>query len=1506
MLKPFQIRDLHGSPTQEDAYNSLDCLPQRDHGHSTCRRSGIVQLSASDYDEIALSHPRARLTYVDDDDGETITVGSSLELSQRLDEPIYDMPIQSNPTQDSAIPETMHIFDIRRSNSVTELWKRFEYNPAGRETEGTKKAVESTTDNFAPPLQDGRESNAGLSPNEDSEPLLAAFETEMAKILSASEPRNRENAEEIPSSTEVPNEPASSGRCTNPAVALAQAMHHLINGAEMIGSEVRSRLPELEHQLEHHLQNAQRVLPENVGSTVQAALASLDAQMRNLTNALNNASSTRDRRTSNMFRADVPTPAEAVDSLYTMASELGQMGHTLYSAFETEFGSRTGARDASQLSDESLQNPTPGDEAVVNREPSAEDSGSSTKTEKEAKIPLTAEEPDTTSRGQESKNREEPRPSSSRMEEPGLAQTRRQSYPNPFVMEPLRLIFLIDLVRGAVSLIPPIAIPTTTIIRIRILILVPIHLPLLRTAITIFIPILILLTIPTSIINISLVPFLRRPHHINIIIFLLPLTHLTLSILRIFLAHHGEPTAPSVHHFRLIRVLTIMDHGAPLLDATAGAARSANAVLFIGNVGFNVGENTIRDVFAAKGFLVDVHLPLDAETRKHAGFGYLYFPSIHAARAALDALQGTHIDGHSINLELSDHSPITSIHPDQVPEWGHARRPSELHSSANPSSGRKPERREVGQDDIGEESVKARETRPIPLSVTDLCSSNEGTDHEPKGNNILSTTPDNFPRLNRDLERSRFPPMSQIDAHVLTHHRRDPDTSVLGASAPECDASHGNDVPGRSCQLQSTPGSFPDDDGDETRSGPFQELAQTSGTGHDDHCKPRRSKSMRYLNRNGDRSPSRALRRRATERHSLRHSTRNSVGGFHDEGCAYDNYSNTFGHSRPRSLPLSQEGISVPDENEQQLDPRQSAIDDCVVSLIGLGYENTLEGGIQRIAVYAAAADGKISDAIEMIEEERKAYEQQGRSGGTTLLRCAEVLRKSQAGSSSYENQEIKINGFVRSVRKQKRFAFAEITDGSTIEPLQAFLKPAQAAELSTGTAVEISGLWKACPPGKEQSHELQTTEVKVVGQAEPETYPIQKKYHSPDFLRSIPHLRLRTPFNSVLSRFRSECLYQLGNVFRDAPNGGYVQVQPPLITSSDCEGAGETFTVLPRETIMDPKSEGNHFFRAPKYLTVSSQLHLEAYAAELGNVWAISPTFRAEKSDTPRHLSEFYMLEAEMNFMDDLDSLTDAVEYVVRDLTRRLYQSSVGQEILAAKRSGESGQDDAGNGAVPNLRQRWVDLIEGPRWRRITYTQAMELLEAAVARGEVSFEYAPTWTEGLQLEHEKYIVDVINRGQPVFVTDYPKAIKPFYMAPSHVAPGKEEDFRAPGETVACFDLLLPEVSEVAGGSLREHRLPNIIQNMRDHGLIKERLYPASGAGETPTTQTAPEQPLYPHLQPYEDLGHLQWYADLRRWGSAPHGGFGLGFDRFLSYLAGVSSVRDVVAFPRYFGRADC
>lgn len=392
--------------------------------------------------------------------------------------------------------------------------------------------------------------------------------------------------------------------------------------------------------------------------------------------------------------------------------------------------------------------------------------------------------------------------------------------------------------------------------------------------------------------------------------------------------------------------------------------------------------------------------------------------------------------------------------------------------------------------------------------------------------------------------------------------------------------------------------------------------------------------------------------------------------------------------------------------------------------------------------------------------------------------------------------------------------------------------------------------------------------------------------------MRQLPHLRFRTPLNALLARFRSECLYQLGNVFRAAPNGGFVQVQPPVITSSDCEGAGETFAVIPRETLATglPEKEQDHFFRAPKYLSVSSQLHLEAYAAELGNVWTLAPMFRAEKSDTPRHLSEFYMLEAEVNFLSDLGKLTDIVEYLLRDLTYRLYTTPAAQEILSIKHETSPESTESEPVTPVDLRKRWTDLMDGPRWRRIPYTDAIEFLQRAVSDGQASFQYSPTWEGGLQLEHERYIVDSLNNGQPVFVTDYPKAIKPFYMAPSHPSGGEEK------ETVACFDLLLPEVSEVAGGSLREHRLENIIQNMRSHGLVKSK----------PRSDSSDIEPEYPHLLPGEDLSHLQWYADLRRWGTAPHGGFGLGFDRFLGYLTGVSSIRDTVAFPRYFGRADC
>jgi asparaginyl-tRNA synthetase len=408
------------------------------------------------------------------------------------------------------------------------------------------------------------------------------------------------------------------------------------------------------------------------------------------------------------------------------------------------------------------------------------------------------------------------------------------------------------------------------------------------------------------------------------------------------------------------------------------------------------------------------------------------------------------------------------------------------------------------------------------------------------------------------------------------------------------------------------------------------------------------------------------------------------------------------------------------------------------------------------------------------------------------------------------------------------------------------------------------------------------------------QTYPIQKKYHSPDFLRTVPHLRLRTPFNSLLARFRSESTFYAGKVLHDAD---FAQVQPPLITSSDCEGAGEVFKVAPRDAAVTEGAENDEFFRSPKYLTVSSQLHLEAYAAELGNVWTLSPTFRAERSDTPRHLSEFYMLEVEMNFVQKLETLTEFVEWFMREWTRQMYDTPAARELLSAKRQPEEQDVDLG--------QRWHGLMKDTKWPRITYTDAMSILQNAAGSNSAIFKFPPVWHAGLQLEHEKFLVDAVGKGSPVFVTDYPRAVKPFYMAPS-LATGTSGDSvgqfqqAAPGrETVACFDLLLPEICEVVGGSIREHRLSPLLNNMREHGLLK---------GKSPTLEgsSLEDESAYPYLESGEDLGSLRWYADFRRWGSAPHGGFGLGFDRFLGYLSGVASLRDVVPFPRHFGRADC
>jgi asparaginyl-tRNA synthetase len=421
---------------------------------------------------------------------------------------------------------------------------------------------------------------------------------------------------------------------------------------------------------------------------------------------------------------------------------------------------------------------------------------------------------------------------------------------------------------------------------------------------------------------------------------------------------------------------------------------------------------------------------------------------------------------------------------------------------------------------------------------------------------------------------------------------------------------------------------------------------------------------------------------------------------------------------------------------------------------------------------------------------------------------------------------------------------------------------------LSTGSSIRVAGKWIESRPGSAQRHELVAEEVLLLGEADPEvclalldqlgciidgflqTYPLQKKYHTPEFLRTLPHLRSRTTHNTAILQLRSFVSLNFTSFFAQ---NEFVQCYPPIITSSDCEGAGEAFTVSSNE-----KGEG-HFFRSPKYLTVSTQLHLEALAAAMPRVWTLSPTFRAEKSDTYRHLSEFYMLEAEISFIETLDPLLDLIEKMIRQLVSELLESRIGHELLALAAD-----------MKPQLKARWEGLLRPIRWKRLTYSSAIEVLQAAVQEEKVTFQFPTRWGDSLQSEHEKYLASLYDG--PVFVTDYPQKIKPFYMLPSASSISESR-------TVACFDLLFPAVGELIGGSLREHRYDELVQNMKLHGLIP--------VDEGP------------------DEAGLRWYTELRKWGSVPHGGFGMGFDRLLCYLTAVENIREVVSFPRWVGRCD-
>jgi asparaginyl-tRNA synthetase len=437
---------------------------------------------------------------------------------------------------------------------------------------------------------------------------------------------------------------------------------------------------------------------------------------------------------------------------------------------------------------------------------------------------------------------------------------------------------------------------------------------------------------------------------------------------------------------------------------------------------------------------------------------------------------------------------------------------------------------------------------------------------------------------------------------------------------------------------------------------------------------------------------------------------------------------------------------------------------------------------------------------------------------------------------------EILVKGWVRTRRDAKGVSFVELNDGSCLKNLQVVVDESAPVDesftaVSTGAAVEVEGALVESP-GKGQRWEVQATQVRLVGAADPETYPLQKKRHTDEFLRSIAHLRPRTNKYGALFRIRSESAFAVHTFFR---NRGFYYLHTPIITGSDCEGAGAMFRVTTLSPAMKESGPSanvyaDDFFGKEAYLTVSGQLEAEVFACALGNVYTFGPTFRAEDSNTPRHAAEFWMIEPEMAFAD-LDDNMDLAEALVKSLVAHVMEHCAGDLELFARF------------VDPDL-MRNLEIIANATYARVSYTEAIEMLQ----RSGKAFEFPIAYGADLQTEHERYLTEESFK-KPVIVYNYPKEIKPFYMR-------LNDDNR----TVAAMDLLVPRVGELVGGSQREERLDLLERRMQEAGMNRE---------------------------------HYWWFLDLRRFGTVPHAGFGLGFERFLMTVTGVTNIRDVIPFPR-------
>ena len=452
------------------------------------------------------------------------------------------------------------------------------------------------------------------------------------------------------------------------------------------------------------------------------------------------------------------------------------------------------------------------------------------------------------------------------------------------------------------------------------------------------------------------------------------------------------------------------------------------------------------------------------------------------------------------------------------------------------------------------------------------------------------------------------------------------------------------------------------------------------------------------------------------------------------------------------------------------------------------------------------------------------------------------TIRELYKNRDSYMDQKVTIGGWVRSIRGSKAFGFIVVNDGTFFEPLQVVYHDkmdnfAEISKLNVGAAVIVTGTLVATPQAK-QPFEIQAASVTLEGASAPD-YPLQKKRHSLEYLRTISHLRPRTNTFQAVFRIRSMAAYAIHQFFQER---GFVYVHTPLITASDCEGAGEMFQVTTLDLNDIPKDkEGNvdfaqDFFNKPTNLTVSGQLNAETFAQAFRNTYTFGPTFRAENSNTARHAAEFWMIEPEMAFADlkdDMEVAEAMLKYVISYV-----MENAPEEMDFLNQFVDKGLKDR------------LNHVLNSEFGHVTYTEAVEILE----KHNDKFEYKVSWGTDLQTEHERYLTEEVFK-RPVFVTDYPKEIKAFYMK-----------LNPDGKTVAAMDCLVPGIGEIIGGSQREDDYEMLKKRMEEVGLDEE---------------------------------NYQFYLDLRKYGSTHHSGFGLGFERCVMYLTGISNIRDAIPFPR-------